>query len=128
MAINVELHLDHLQISEDTKNWIQDRINHLENGYHDITGAYLSVKQLSGKPTVNKYEVKLLLYHKPENIVGSDKSESIPEAIQASFAAAERQLKRARTATKDRRKRAQGSKVFVEPVIETEPGDLLLED
>ena len=22
MAINVELHLDHLQISEDTKNWI----------------------------------------------------------------------------------------------------------
>ncbi|NQV73656.1 HPF/RaiA family ribosome-associated protein [bacterium] len=128
MAINVELHLDHLQISEDSKNWINDRINHLENGHHDITGAYLSVKQLSGKPTVNKYEVKLLLYHKPENIVGSDKSESIPEAIQSAFAAAERQLKRARTATKDRRKRAQGSKVFVEPVIETEPGDLLLED
>ena len=125
MAINVELHLDHLQISEDTKNWINDKINQLENGHHDITGAYLSVKQLSGKPTVNKYEVKLLLYHKPENIVGSDKSESIPEAIQAAFAAAERQLRKARTASKDRRKRARGSIDFAVPIPETEPDDLL---
>ena len=120
MAINVELHLDHLQISEDTHNWIQDKIDQLEKGYHDITGAHLSVKQLSGKPTVNKYEVKLLLYHKPENIVGSDKSESIPEAIQSAFSAAERQLRKARSIPKDRRKRAQGIKSYVAPEPDTE--------
>ena len=123
MAINVELHLDHLQISQDTHLWITDKIAQLEKGHHDITGAYLSVKQLSGKPTVNKYEVTLLLYHKPENIVGSDKSENIPEAIQSAFAAAERQLRKARSASKDRRKRATG----IPPYVEPEP-DKFLED
>lgn len=105
MAIPVEIHLDHLQISQDSRAWIYDKLDQMENGYHDITKAHLSVKQLSGKPTVNKYEAKLLLYHKPENIVGSYKSELIPEAIQSAFAAAERQLRKSRTASKERRRR-----------------------
>lgn len=105
MAIPVEIHLDHLQISQDSRAWIYDKLDQMENGYHDISKAHLSVKQLSGKPSVNKYEVKLLLYHKPENIVGSFKSESIPEAIQTAFAAAERQLKKSRTSAKERRRR-----------------------
>jgi len=108
MAVNIELHLDHLQLSQDTHDWITDKMSQLEKGYHDITQAYLSVKQLSGKPTVNKYEAKLVLYHKPENIVGSTKSEMIPEAIQNAFVAAERQLRKARDIPKDRRKRAVG--------------------
>lgn len=106
MAINLELHLDHLQISEDTREWIDGRLAKLESGRRDITGAHLSVKQMSGKPTVNEYEATLTLYHKPDNISGSEKSSAIPEAIMGAFSSVERQLKKARTAVKDRRKRA----------------------
>jgi ribosomal subunit interface protein len=120
MAINVELHLDHLQISQETHDWIADRIGQLEKGYNDITSAYLSVKQLSGKPTVNRYEAKLLLHHKPEDIIASAKSTSIPDAIQSAFQAVERQLRRARNAPKDRRKRAVGSRgvILETPVVD----------
>jgi len=106
MAINLELHLDHLQVSNDTQNWISKKLNGFEEGHHDISGAHLSIKQMSGKPTVNQYEAKLTLYHKPEQIVGSYKSKSIPEAIQEAFTAAERQLRKSRRAIRDRRKRS----------------------
>ncbi len=125
MAINVELHLDHLQISKDTQDWIEEKTKQLEKGHHDITGAHLSIKQLSGKPTVNKYLATLVLYHSPENIAGSFKSESISEAVQSAFAAAERQLRRARSSTKDRRKRAVGTKVLLETLP---PPEIDLED
>ena len=106
MAINLELHLDHLQVSEDSQKWITKKLDGFEEGHHDISGAHLSVKQMSGKPTVNMYEAKLTLYHKPEHIIGSHKSKSIPEAIQEAFTAAERQLRKSRSALRDRRKRS----------------------
>ncbi|MDA1028659.1 MAG: HPF/RaiA family ribosome-associated protein [Bacteroidetes bacterium] len=119
MAINVELHLDHLQISKSTHDWIEERIKQFEKGHHDITGAHLSIKQLSGKPTVNQYAATIVLYHKPENIAGISKSENINEAVQSAFSAAERQLRKARSVSKDRRKRAMGVKVL--PEIENPP-------
>ncbi|MDA0682843.1 MAG: HPF/RaiA family ribosome-associated protein [Bacteroidetes bacterium] len=106
MAVNLELHLDHLQISTDLQDSIKTNLERLEEGHHDITGAHMSVKQLSGKPTVNEYEAKLTLYHKPDNIVASSRSRNIPEAVQGAFGSVERQLRKARTAVKDRRRRA----------------------
>ena len=90
----------------------------LEAGRRDITGAHLSVKQMSGKPTVNEYEATLTLYHKPDNIAGSGKSPVIPEAIMEAFSSVERQLKKARTAARDRRRRVRKDvavKVDVDP-------------
>ncbi len=106
MAINLEMHLDHLQISEATQAWIVSRLEKLEKGHADITGAHLSIKQLSGKPTVNEYDATLTLYHKPDNISASQKSSLIPEAIQLAYTSAERQLRKARGAARDRRKRS----------------------
>lgn len=106
MAINLELHLDHLQISDEVHEWITSRINKLEEGHTDITGAHLSIKQLSGKPTVNEYEATLTLYHKPDNISGSYKSPLIPEAVQEAYSSVERQLRKSRRSIRDRRKRA----------------------
>ena len=118
MAINVELHLDHLQISKDTQDWIETKINQLEEGHHDISGAYLSIKQLSGKPTVNMYQAKMVLYHKPDTIAGSHKSASIPEAIQEAYEAAERQLRKSRSHLKERRKRAHGNRQIEDDSID----------
>lgn len=107
MSINIELHLDHLQIAADVQEKIQARVDALEEGRNDITGAYLSIKQMSGKPTVNLYEATLVLYHKPDNISGSAKSENIPDAVAGALTSVERQLRKARSAVRDRRKRAQ---------------------
>ena len=114
MAINLDLHLDHLKISSDTQIWISSKLDQFEEGQHDISGAHLSVKQMSGKPTVNTYEAKLTLFHKPDHIVGSHKSKSIPSAIQEAFTSAERQLRNSRRAMRDRRRRARTDDLFDE--------------
>ena len=114
MAINLDLHLDHLKISSDTQIWISSKLDQFEEGHHDISGAHLSVKQMSGKPTVNTYEAKLTLFHKPDHIVGSHKSKSIPSAIQEAFTSAERQLRNSRRAMRDRRRRARTDDLFDE--------------
>lgn len=106
MSINLELHLDHLHISDAVVDKIHARLDRMEEGHHDITGAYLSVKQMSGKPTVNVYEATCVLYHRPENLTGSAKSRDIPEAIAGALVGVERQLRKARSAIRDRRKRA----------------------
>ncbi len=119
MSINLEIHLDHLDISRLTEDKIHGRLEKMEDGHHDITGAFLSVKQMSGKPTVNVYEATFVLYHKPENITASEKSEDIPEAIAGAVASVERQLRKARSAIRDRRKRARKAvEVFPEPSAE----------
>lgn len=106
MSINLELHLDHLQIASDVQEKISARLDKMEEGHTDITGAFLSIKQMSGKPTVNIYEATLVLYHKPDNISGSEKSENIPDAVAGALSGVERQLRKARNAIRDRRKRA----------------------
>lgn len=106
MSINLELHLDHLHISDAVVEKIQSRLDGMEEGHNDITGAYVSVKQMSGKPSVNLYEATVVLYHKPENLTGSAKSRDIPEAITGALVGVERQLRKARSAIRDRRKRA----------------------
>lgn len=106
MSINLELHLDHLQISDAVVDKIQSRLDRMEEGHNDITGAYVSVKQMSGKPTVNLYEATVVLYHKPENLTGAAKSRDIPDALAGALVAVERQLRKARSAIRDRRKRA----------------------
>ncbi|PIQ61721.1 MAG: hypothetical protein COV99_08545 [Bacteroidetes bacterium CG12_big_fil_rev_8_21_14_0_65_60_17] len=119
MSVNLEIHLDHLEISRLTEEKIHNRLEKMEDGHHDITGAYLSVKQMSGKPTVHVYEATFVLYHKPENITASEKSEDIPEAIAGAVASVERQLRKARSAIRDRRKRARKAvEVPPEPPIE----------
>ena len=106
MAIPIEFHLDRLQIADDTEAKVRSLIDGLEEGRSDITGAYVSVKQLSGKPTVNEYEARIVLYHRPNNITGTSRSADIPEALLNAIGSAKRQLRKARASTRDRRKRA----------------------
>jgi len=113
MGVPIEIHLDHLQIADDTEKKVRAFIEGLEEGRNDITGAFVSVKQLSGKPTVNEYEARIVLYHKPSNITGTERSRAIPEALLGALHSTRRQLRKARSASRDRRKRATKA-VFVE--------------
>lgn len=116
MAVTLELHLDNLQISSDIEEKVRKRINKMENGHHDITQAFLSIKQLSGKPTVNEYEARLVLYHKPENLTAAHRSSDIPEAILGALNSGERQLRSARATLRDKRRRAAANvEVLLDP-------------
>ncbi len=107
MANEIEFHLDNLKISKQLEQKVRDRYKDWARGHHDITNAYFSVKQLSGKKSVHEYEAKIVLYHRPENIVTAFRASTIPEAIKGAVQTTERQLRETRAAYRDKRRRAE---------------------
>lgn len=105
MTAHIEFHLDNLKISEQLAQKIRSKIDHLARGHHDISSAYVSLKQLSGKKTVHRYEAKIVLYHRPTNLVAAHKSALIPDAVAGAVHAIERQLREHRSSFRDRRRR-----------------------
>lgn len=107
MTAPIEFHLDNLKISEHLASKVRHRIDTWSRGHHDISSAYVSLRQLSGKKTVHQYEAKIVLYHRPANLVAAHKSSAIPEAMAGAVSAIERQLREHRSSFRDRRKRIQ---------------------
>ncbi len=107
MVNEIEFHLDNLKISKQLEQKVRDRYQDWKRGHHDITNAFISLKQLSGKKSVNVYEAKIVLYHSPENIVAGHRSAAIPEALAGAVQAIERQLREARSTFRDKRRRRQ---------------------
>lgn len=107
MANEIEFHLDNLKISKHLEDKVRDRYTEWKRGHHDITNAYVSLKQLSGKKSVHEYEAKIVLYHRPENIVAGHRSPLIPEAVAGAMQTIERQLRETRAAYRDKRRRKQ---------------------
>jgi ribosomal subunit interface protein len=105
MTVPIEFHLDNIKISEQLSSKVRDHIDEWSRGHHDISKVYVSLKQLSGKKTVHVYEAKIVLYHRPGNLVASQKSTVIPNALTGAIQAIERQLREHRSAFRDRRKK-----------------------
>ncbi len=106
MTAQIEFHLDNIKISEQLSKKIRDKIDHWTRGHHDISSAYVSLKQLSGKKTVHRYAAKIVLYRRPANLVATHKSDVIPDALSGAAQAIERQLREHRSSFRDRRKRS----------------------
>ena len=107
MANEIEFHLDNVKISQQLEQKVRDRFAVWKRGHHDITQAYVSLKQLSGKKSVHEYEAKIVLYHRPENIVAGHRASQIPEALTGAVQTIERQLRETRSAFRDKRRRRQ---------------------
>ena len=106
MMVPVEFHLDNLKISSQLEEKIRSHFAKWTKGHHDISNFYLSVKQLSGGKSVNQYEAKVIIYHRPDHIIVTHKSAGIPEAVSAAVRSAERHLRETRKLFKDKRRRA----------------------
>ena len=107
MASEIEFHLDNLKISRQLEQKLRTRYDVWKRGHHDITHAFFSLKQLSGKKSVHEYEAKIVLYHRPENIVAAYRASAIPEAVKGAVQTMERRIRETRATYRDRRMKAE---------------------
>jgi len=107
MTHEIEFHLDNLKISEQLELKVRNRYKAWRRGHHDITNAYFSLKQLSGKKSVHEYEAKIVLYHRPENIVVTFRAPAIPEAVTGAVQTMDRRVRETRAAYRDKRTKAE---------------------
>ncbi len=76
--------------------WIteaESRLRALAEGHDDMVGAAVGVEELTGAETPHRYQVRVVAYIKPENIVGIEKEETVDAALKGALTAVERQVR-----------------------------------
>ena len=62
----------------------------------DIVGAEVAVEELTGDTTPHVYEVRAVVYMRPENIAAVEKQETASGALKGALSALERQVRQIR--------------------------------
>lgn len=73
-----------------------DQINKVAEGHNDITGASVSLEELSSEETPHAYQARVVLYVRPTNIAATEKMSSALDALQKALDAAIKQVREKR--------------------------------
>ncbi len=69
------------------------RLSALAEGHDDIVDASVSIEELTGGETPYRYQARVVLYTRPNNIVGVEKHEDATGALKQALSAVERQTR-----------------------------------
>lgn len=69
------------------------RLKALVDGHTDIVGASVAVEELTGEETPHLYEVRVVVYMRPEDVVAVEKQETVEGALKGALDAVERQVR-----------------------------------
>jgi hypothetical protein len=72
------------------------QITDLAKGHNDITGASVSLEELSSEETPHAYQARVVLYVRPTNMVATEKMPSALDALQNALEAAIKQVREKR--------------------------------
>ncbi len=72
------------------------RLRALLEGHTDIVGAEVAVEELTGDTTPHMYEVRVVVYMRPESVFAVEKAETAIGALKGSLSAVERQVRQYR--------------------------------
>jgi len=74
----------------------EGQLRELTVGHTDIIGASVAVEELTGDVTPHRYEARVLVYVRPDNVVAVEKGETAEVAVRGALDAAERQIRELR--------------------------------
>ena len=105
-TFSIEYHLEGVHLSEKLKSKVESRLRKLSQGHRDVTGASVALKETT-RSTAKRhvYKARVVLYHKPDNIVGIEKDDSTGNALVGALEAVERQVRAHRTSIRRKHRR-----------------------
>ncbi len=98
----------HTEITQDdTELWEEanKRLRSLINNHTDIIDASVAIEELTGSETPHRFEARVIIYMRPDNIVAVKKGEHAMVALQRALDAVERQVREDRTKRREEWKR-----------------------
>jgi ribosome-associated translation inhibitor RaiA len=102
--------------AEDTELFLEAdrRLRELAKDHDDLTGAAINVRQPAHGITPPLFEVTVVVYARPENIVATQKSPDLMATMKGALDAIERQTRQKRTRLREHWKRPSGHPVIKE--------------
>ena len=101
-GITVEYHDETVELTDALKAKVEQRLEKLARRHRDITGASMAVHTVSGSHRHQEYKVRLVLYHKPDNIAAIREADSVANALLETLDAVERQVREHRERQRER--------------------------
>jgi hypothetical protein len=74
----------------------EERLFALTEGHDDIIGASVTMEELTGGTTPHRYEARIVVYKRPDNVAVAEKSKTAEGAMKGALTAAERQVRELR--------------------------------
>jgi len=105
VSFDIEYTSDTPELTNTLKGKVEKRIQKLTHRHKDVTGASLAVETLSGANQHPDYRVRLVLYHRPDNVAAVRKDDSVANALHDVLDAVERQVREQRERLRARNRR-----------------------
>ena len=106
LAFDVEYHSDTPELTDHLKEKTEKRLAKLTKRHKDVTGASVAVHTASGDSLPRTFRVRVVLYHRPDNIAAVRKEETVAQALSDALDAVERQVREQREKLREPWKRA----------------------
>ena len=74
----------------------EGRLLALTEGHGDLTGASLTIEELTGETTPHRYQATVVVFKRPDNVAATEKAETPAGALKGALSAVERQVRELR--------------------------------
>ena len=101
-GFTIEYHTESIEFTNGLKAKLEKRLEKLAGRHRDITGASLAVHNVSGNNRHHEFKVRLVLYHRPDNIAAVRKANTVANAVLEALDAVERQVRQQRDRLRER--------------------------
>ncbi len=109
VTFEIEYHDATDELSDKLKAKVERRLGKLARGHRDITGASVALKTTSKHPSNDRYQVRMVLYCRPDNIAAQEKGDVLSDTVGGVLDALERQVRSGRERKQEAWKRHRGT-------------------
>lgn len=92
--------LEHLET--ELRAEAESRLRELAADHTDIIGASVAIEEVTGDTTPHRYQVRVVVYMRPDNVAAVEKGETVEAALNGALAAVERQVREYRNKLRER--------------------------
>jgi len=99
--MKIEFYSTVLQIGQDVRNETRATLEKLAQGHKDIIEASMAVEDIAGQEPPHLYRTRIVLYMRPENIVVTEKGDTIMKSVKKALDTVKRQVRKKREKLKE---------------------------
>lgn len=88
--------------NDELRQQAENRLRKLTKGHSDLTGALVSVEEVTEGATPHGYDATVVVYKRPSNLAATEKSDSPDGALKGALSAVERQVRESRDKLRNR--------------------------
>jgi ribosome-associated translation inhibitor RaiA len=95
-GLPIDFHIDLENFPNTLEVEVVQRLEELAEGHTDMIGAMVSSTELASEETPHHYQSKIVVYLRPDNVIGEERADNLSASLKGALSAAERQVREKR--------------------------------